>query len=59
MTTNLIFRAATKFFLGVLVTGMLIFIPAGTIRFYNGWLLMGILFFPMLVAGLVLAVKNP
>ncbi|MBQ5780502.1 MAG: isoprenylcysteine carboxylmethyltransferase family protein [Spirochaetaceae bacterium] len=59
MTTNLIFRAATKFFLGVLVTAMLIFIPAGTIRFYNGWLLMGILFFPMLVAGLVLAVKNP
>ena len=59
MTTNLIFRAATKFFLGVLVTGMLIFIPAGTIRFYNGWLLMGILFIPMLVAGLVLAVKNP
>ena len=35
------------------------FLPAGTLRFFNGWLFMGILFVPMFVAGIVMMVKNP
>ena len=41
------------------MVGLLIFWPAGTLRFANGWLLMGILFVPMLVAGFVMLFQNP
>ena len=39
--------------------GALIFVPAGTIYFINGWVLMGVLFIPMFIAGIVMMVKNP
>lgn len=48
-----------KFLLGVVLAGLLIFLPAGTPAFPNGWLLMGLLFVPMFAAGLVLLRKNP
>ena len=38
---------------------LLLFLPAGTLAFWNGWLLMGILFVPMFFAGLVMLIKNP
>ena len=41
------------------MVGVLIFLPAGSISFFNGWLLMGILFIPMFVAGIVMMCKNP
>lgn len=59
MKGKLLFDAVVKFLLGVLLVGALIFLPAGTLSFFNGWLLMGILFIPMLIAGSVLLFKNP
>lgn len=59
MTRKLFAQAIAKFLLGVVLVGVLIFLPAGTISFFNGWLLMGILFVPMFFAGLVMMGKNP
>ena len=59
MTMKLFIGAITKFLLGVVLVGVLIFLPAGTFSFFNGWLLMGILFIPMFFAGIVMLFKNP
>lgn len=59
MTVKLFFQAIFKFLLGVLLVGTLIFLPAGTLAFFNGWVLMGILFVPMLAAGVVMMLVNP
>ncbi len=59
MDKGLLTQALAKFFLGVIVLGILIFLPAGSFRFWQGWLLMGILFVPMFAAGLVMMGKNP
>ena len=59
MTKKLFVQAMTKFFAGVLAVGLLIFLPAGTLRFGQGWLLMGVLFVPMFLAGLFLMAKDP
>lgn len=59
MNAKLFFQAIAKFSLGVVLVGALIFLPAGTFVFPCGWLLMGILFIPMFLAGLVMMVKNP
>ena len=59
MTKKLFWSAIIKFTAGVLLVGALIFLPAGTFRFPGGWLLMGILFVPMFLAGLVMMAKDP
>ena len=59
MTAELFFQAISKYLLGVVLVGILIFLPAGTVLFINGWLLMGILFVPMFLAGIVMMIKNP
>ena len=59
MTFKLFFQAIAKFFLGVILVGALIFLPAGTLDYMGGWLLMGILFVPMFAAGFVMMAKNP
>ena len=59
MTVKLFLQAIFKFLLGVLLVGLLLFLPAGTLAFQKGWLLMGILFIPMFLAGVVMMVKNP
>lgn len=59
MNKKLFIQALTKFLLGVVIIGALLFIPAGTFEYWNGWLFMGILFIPMFIAGIVLMVKNP
>lgn len=59
MNKNLFIQAITKFLLGVILVGLLIFLPAGTFSYFNGWLLMGILFIPMFCAGIVMMFKNP
>ena len=56
---KLFFQAITKFLIGVVLVGILIFLPAGTLSFFNGWLLMGILFIPMFLAGIVMMCKKP
>ena len=55
----LFLQAIGKFLLGVVLVGLLLFLPAGTLAFFNGWLLMGILFIPMFLAGIVMLIKNP
>ena len=52
-------EALTKYACGLLMVGLLIFLPAGTLWYANGWLLMGLLFGPMLVAGFVMLAKSP
>ena len=59
MSAKLFFEAILKFSLGVILVGVLIFLPAGSLAYSQGWLLMGILFIPMLIAGIVMMVKNP
>ena len=59
MDTKLFTQALTKFSLGVIIIGLLLFVPAGSLRYWQGWLLMGILFVPMFIAGFVLMAKNP
>ena len=56
---KLLFQAVFKFLLGVLMIALLLFWPAGTINYWNAWLLMGLLFIPMLIAGIILWLKNP
>jgi len=59
MKKDLCFKAFVKFFFGVIIVGILLFLPAGTFYYWNAWLLMGILFIPMFFAGIVLLLKNP
>lgn len=59
MNIKLFFQAIIKFVLGVLIIGLLLFIPANTMDYWNGWLFMGLLFVPMFIAGIILMIKNP
>ena len=59
MKKNLFAEAMIKFLLGVGLVGLLVFWPAGTFRFFGGWLFMSNLFVPMFGAGLVMLKKNP
>ena len=59
MDKDLLPKALTKFLLGVIVLGVLLFLPAGSFRYWQGWLLMGILFVPMFFVGLVMMTKKP
>lgn len=56
---KLLINALTKFVCGLLLVGLLIFLPAGTLHYDKGWLLMGLLFVPMLIAGFVMLFKSP
>ena len=59
MTTKLFVQAIVKYLAGVVLLGLLLFLPAGTLRYPNGWLLMGLLFIPMLGAGIVMMLRDP
>lgn len=59
MDKKLFLQAVSKFLLGAAVVGALLFFPAGTLRYWNAWLFMGILFIPMFLAGIFLMWKNP
>ena len=59
MTKKLFVQAIVKYLAGVVLLGLLIFLPAGTLRFPNGWLLMALLFIPMLGAGIVMMLRDP
>ena len=59
MNIELFFQAIMKFFLGLIIVGLLLFVPAGTLNYWNGWLFIGLLFIPMFIAGIVLMIKNP
>ena len=59
MDTKLLTQALAKVSLGIVLVGLLLFLPAGSFAYWQGWLLMGILFVPMFVAGFVMLSKNP
>ena len=59
MDTKLFSQAITKFLSGLLIVGLLLFLPAGTLAYGQAWLLIGILFIPMFIAGLVMMKKSP
>lgn len=56
---KLLLQAIAKYLSGLLLVSVLLFIPAGTIYYRNAWLFIGVLFVPMLIAGIVLSIKNP
>jgi protein-S-isoprenylcysteine O-methyltransferase Ste14 len=53
------FEAIIKFSLGVILIGLLVFLPAGTLSYINGWIFMGVLFIPMFIAGIIMLIKSP
>lgn len=59
MNIKLFFQAIIKFLLGLIIVSLILFIPAGTINYWNAWLFIGILFIPMFIAGIILMIKNP
>ena len=56
---KLLCNALMKFTLGAAMVGLLLFLPAGSLQYRGGWLLMGLLFVPMLAAGFVMLLKSP
>ena len=59
MTKKLFYQALIKFVMGILIVGVLLFLPAGTFDYWQAWLLIAILFIPMFFAGIVLMSKRP
>ena len=59
MDSKLFVKAITKFLSGLILVGLLLFLPAGTFAYPQGWLLMSILFVPMFIAGLIMMKKSP
>ena len=59
MNIKLFLQAIIKYVFGVLIVGGLLFIPAKSFEYWNGWLFMGLLFIPMFIAGIILMIKNP
>ena len=59
MTVKLFMQAIIKFAAGLILVGLLLFLPAGTFAFWQAWLFIGILFVPMLIAGFVMMFRSP
>ncbi len=59
MDRKLLVQGIAKFLIGVVLLGALLFIPAGTLAWPQGWRLMAILFVPMLIVGVIMILKNP
>lgn len=59
MDMELFSQALIKFFFGLAITGLLLFIPAGTLNYFNGWLFMALLFIPMFIVGIITFFKSP
>ncbi|MGI6236200.1 MAG: methyltransferase family protein [Candidatus Excrementavichristensenella sp.] len=59
MVKKLFFQATGRYFLGLITVAVLLFLPAGTWQYPNGWLFIVALFAPMLAAGIVMMIRNP
>ena len=59
MTKKLLIQALVKYFSGLILVMILLFLPAGTIQYWNAWIFIALLFIPMLLAGIILMFKNP
>lgn len=58
MSKNLFFQAIIKYSIGLLLIGLLLFLPSGSLKYWNAWLFMTLLFIPMLIVGIILMIKN-
>ena len=58
MNKAILTQALIKFLAGIMLTGLLVFLPAGSLAYWQGWLLMGILFVPMFIAGIAILAKS-
>ena len=56
---KLFFQAIGKFVSGLILVAFLLFFPAGTLRYPNGWLFIAVLFIPMFIAGIVMLIRSP
>ena len=56
---KLLMSALVKYTCGLLLVGLLLFLPAGTLAYPGGWLFMGLLFVPMLAVGFVMYFRDP
>lgn len=59
MQGKLIIQAITKLLIGLIAIGILLFLPAGTILYWNAWLFIGVLFIPVIILGIILLLKSP
>ena len=59
MDAKLFSQALIKFLFGLVIVSLLLFIPAGSINYYNGWLFIALLFIPMIIAGIIMFLKSP
>lgn len=59
MTAKLFVQAISKFIFGLLLITLFLFVPAGTLEYWNGWLFISLLFIPMFIAGIILMIRNP
>ncbi|MBO7192185.1 MAG: isoprenylcysteine carboxylmethyltransferase family protein [Bacteroidales bacterium] len=59
MDKKLLIQAFVKFIFGVILIGVLVFLPAGSFRYWQGWMMLGVLFIPMFIAGVILMARNP
>ncbi len=59
MNKSLLIQSLLKFTSGIVLVGLMLFLPAGSFAYWQGWLLMGILFVPMAIAGAVMLAKSP
>ena len=59
MDTRLFFQALGKILIGLIIIILLLFVPAGTLKYFNGWLFIALLFIPMFIAGIIMFVKSP
>ena len=59
MDAKLFGQGIIKFVSGIVIIGIILFVPAGSFGFWQGWLLMGILFVPMFAAGLIMMKRSP
>ncbi|MBQ7392252.1 MAG: isoprenylcysteine carboxylmethyltransferase family protein [Clostridia bacterium] len=57
--TKLFLSALTKFLCGLILVGVMLFLPAGTLRYASGWLFIALLFIPMIFLGAILLIKAP
>ena len=59
MNIKLFIEAIIKFLLGLIIVSLLLFLPASTFKFWNGWLFLALLFIPMFIGGIIMIIKSP
>lgn len=59
MDTQLFSQALVKFFSGLIIRSLLLFVPAGSLNYINGWVFIALLFIPMFIVGIIMFVKSP